>query len=455
MKILHIAPHVGGGVGSVLKGFFGLCKDHNVANSLICLDYCESNFEDLSAVETKRHGVSWSPSAKEILGNEINSVDVVLLHYWNHPLVAKFCAEHSIPRERMVIWCHNSGLFEPHILPAFLCDISDKVVFTSSCSYGATNLATRLQKTSEKFAVIHSTRDLDEFLRAGLSRSRKRPLKNLLYVGTVSASKLHPEAAKIFADLANEGFSVRVVGGPDEEELVQAVSTHGGEIEVFGEVQDVIPFLEDADLFIYPLRPDHYGTGEQVMLEAMAAGLPVLAFDNPAERAILGQGGGLLLSETRDFVAAANRLRFDQSGSLKLLSMSAVDRVKTAFDASLMVNELLDILFGISKRSFSDICSKPLSSFPGVTLDEFILFTLHSFFDGQAIVFGYQECLRSLEDVVFEKIRPVLRDRDLVTKWCALSKGSPFHYLRYFPDNERLQSLCQRITAERGVDGFL
>ena len=44
------------------------------------------------------------------------------------------------------------------------------------------------------------------------------------------------------------------------------------------------------DIFFYPLQPDHYGTAENALVEAMSLGLMPVVLDNPAEMAIVRDG---------------------------------------------------------------------------------------------------------------------------------------------------------------------
>ena len=48
-----------------------------------------------------------------------------------------------------------------------------------------------------------------------------------------------------------------------------------------------VPYLAEMDVFGYPLRSDHFGTSEQVLGEAMAAGVVPVVMDNPAEKLIV------------------------------------------------------------------------------------------------------------------------------------------------------------------------
>jgi phosphatidylinositol alpha 1,6-mannosyltransferase len=55
--------------------------------------------------------------------------------------------------------------------------------------------------------------------------------------------------------------------------------------------EDLSAFYASADLFIFPSTTDTFGN---VLLEAMASGLPVIAADVGPTRELLGRGGGVL-----------------------------------------------------------------------------------------------------------------------------------------------------------------
>ena len=57
-----------------------------------------------------------------------------------------------------------------------------------------------------------------------------------------------------------------------------------------GFVENVVKLYEQMDVFGYPLNPNHFGTGEQALREAMFVGLPIVAFENPCEKEIIENG---------------------------------------------------------------------------------------------------------------------------------------------------------------------
>lgn len=449
MKVVHITPHVGGGVGSVLRAFFDRSHIHNLENHLYCLDFCSSNFHDISTVSVKADGVFYSKEPKKFL-ERLDACDVLLIHYWNHPLMAKFLVSANIPSNKTVLWVHNSGLFEPHIIPSYLFNRSRKILFTSACSYEAPNLQSLIAKAPHKFGCVHSTRDLTEFLNIGKARKPRSVRKSLLYVGTVSGAKMHPHSAEIFARLSKRGFHIKVVGGPDQELLRTRVESFGGCVEVFGEVREVVPFFATADIFIYPLKSEHYGTGEQVILEAMAANLPVVAFDNPAERVILEKGCGLLVDSVEGFVNQVCNLS-DSVEVYSVFSNGGASRVKSVFDFDAMVRKLTSELKLLNEFSTQDeYCSSPKKFDITRPLG---LYALHSFFNGEALVERIANEPDNDVEIVFKKIESDLADPESAMRWVGRTKATPSHYRDVFNQSSsllKLDELIVRISKDWG-----
>jgi glycosyltransferase involved in cell wall biosynthesis len=103
---------------------------------------------------------------------------------------------------------------------------------------------------------------------------------------------------------------VRALGGPRRLVLIGRDPTprmrrlaRDGEVEITGEVADVLPPLRQAGLLAVPLRA---GGGTRVkILEAAAAGVPVVSTRFGVEGLGLDQGGGVLLAEDPDEFARA------------------------------------------------------------------------------------------------------------------------------------------------------
>jgi glycosyltransferase involved in cell wall biosynthesis len=130
------------------------------------------------------------------------------------------------------------------------------------------------------------------------------PRKNLedLYWLVDAAPELHLAIAGTdrepgYGDAYHRGLRARYPGALARVHLV-------GELSV-----DRVPrFLEAADVFVFPSRLE--GMPNSV-LEAMAAGLPVVASDTAAHREILPESVGWLYGDRDDLLAAVRRLVSD------------------------------------------------------------------------------------------------------------------------------------------------
>ncbi len=112
------------------------------------------------------------------------------------------------------------------------------------------------------------------------------------------------QAAAILRDRGT-AFRLRIAGeGPDRALLENLIHDNGlaDRVELVGWVSPPGPFLSTLDLFAVPSRYEPFGL---VVIEAMAAGVPVVASDLEGPREILEQGrlGFLVDSEDPDRLA--------------------------------------------------------------------------------------------------------------------------------------------------------
>jgi glycosyltransferase involved in cell wall biosynthesis len=131
----------------------------------------------------------------------------------------------------------------------------------------------------------------------------------LLYVGRLAGEKALDFLLCVFARVVAERPQVRLllVGkGPEEDDLRETVRELDlGERVVFaGAVphDDVPHYAAAADLFVFSSVTETQGL---VLIEAMAAGTPVIAVKAPGSVDVLEEGGGLLVPIQEDAFANA------------------------------------------------------------------------------------------------------------------------------------------------------
>ena len=180
--------------------------------------------------------------------------------------------------------------------------------------------------------VIPNAVDVAHAPRAELAR-RDRPL--LVAVGRLKAPKDFLTFVRALAKLRADSFEAVVVGeGPDRGPLEREIESLGlgGSVRLAGERRDVPDLLAAADVFVLPSSSEGMPVS---VLEAMAAGLPVVAsrvggvpeevvdgetglLVRPGDAAALAAALDSLLGDAnvRRRLGAAGRLRAEQAFNL-------------------------------------------------------------------------------------------------------------------------------------------
>lgn len=213
------------------------------------------------------------------------------------------------------------------------------------CVSGAASQQLRewLPELAGSIEVIHNGIELEEF--AISQRRRKRSGTTVLSVGRLTEAKNYIVALEAFALVKKSlgpGLSYLIAGGgPLEGSLREHACRLGiGEsVEFLGDVRDVASLMEESDLFFMPSSREGFGIAA---LEAMAAGLPVVASDLQGISEVVGSDGecGLLADPTspEDLAAAMERLLCDtalvmemRSAARKRAELFSLDRTADGY----------------------------------------------------------------------------------------------------------------------------
>ena len=128
MKILHIAAHLGGGIG---KAHAAIARElpRGVEQTFLLLEEpIDRRHADALARCGARVTVERDPGR---IRAQAHQADIVQLEYWGHPLLNKYAHLGFVPSVKTVCWSHISGLFPPS-MPSFLA--VDRLVLTSDIS---------------------------------------------------------------------------------------------------------------------------------------------------------------------------------------------------------------------------------------------------------------------------------------------------------------------------------
>jgi glycosyltransferase involved in cell wall biosynthesis len=115
-----------------------------------------------------------------------------------------------------------------------------------------------------------------------------------------------------------DNLKLLVVGdGPDADEIKGAYDAYDFNVQFLGRRSDVSELLEASDLFVFPTFHENLSNA---LLEAMAAGLPVIATDVGGNTEVLRRGGGILIrpKDPDGLATALDELIKDLSRRLEL-----------------------------------------------------------------------------------------------------------------------------------------
>jgi glycosyltransferase involved in cell wall biosynthesis len=165
--------------------------------------------------------------------------------------------------------------------------------------------------------------------------------RTLIYVGHYG---YQPNAAAAL-ELADEVLPRVRASVPDAQlQLVGADPTEAMRarpVEVTGTVPDVLPYLRAARVMVVPLRS---GGGTRLkILEALAAGVPVVSTPLGAEGLELRDGEHLLVGETRADLAALTVRVIEDDALANRLSTAGRAHVERTYDWTALARPLVDL----------------------------------------------------------------------------------------------------------------
>jgi polysaccharide biosynthesis protein PslH len=137
-------------------------------------------------------------------------------------------------------------------------------------------------------------------------RTKEKPAKKILFLGGMDYAP-NLDAARYFLDeifpmvRSKESEARLLLVGRELGKLGEVLQLPG--VETHESVPEVLPFFYEADVLVVPLRQ---GAGTRIkLLEAMAAGLPVVTTSKGCEGIEVENGRELLIADSADGFAAA------------------------------------------------------------------------------------------------------------------------------------------------------
>jgi len=185
---------------------------------------------------------------------------------------------------------------------------------------------------ADRTVVIPNAVDVDAYPQSPLERAVPR----LISVGRLAAPKDWSTLLSALTELDPETFAELVIvgDGPERERVEHEVKMRSlGRLRLLGERDDVPDLLSDADVFVLASRSEGLPLS---VVEAMAAGLPVVASDVGGLHELVRNGETGVLVPPGDPAALADALRplLVDRELRRRLGSAGRERAKALFDLS-------------------------------------------------------------------------------------------------------------------------
>ena len=300
IRVLHILPKItsGGGSHSPLN-VVSNSKNKEVYNHVF-LSLEKGTDGILDKFISKGFKVIDKPS-EERLYKEIDLADIVQIEWWNSPITTNFLSK-KLPPNRLLVWSHVTGNIAPHIITKELVKFADHF-----CVCTPHSMEDSWMKSQDNVSFTHSPADFDRL--EGFQK-RKHKRFNIGYVGTIDYSKLPKKFISLCSRISIPNAHFIVCGnGRSLADIKKFASVSTQAFDFPGYIENIKDYLEQMDVYGYPLNKNTFAAAEQNLQEAMWVGLPIVTNPYGGVRHLIEHNKtGLLVDRDEEYIEAIKYL---------------------------------------------------------------------------------------------------------------------------------------------------
>lgn len=276
MRVTHILPKMndGGGIANVFAEMSAFTKYRfDVEATVVCLETAISAKRMLDA---RKLGIRMVVGPQlETLKNLVTETDLVVVSYWNHPLLIDFMiwyVNQKIPVP-LVTSVKVNGMTLPQVMPSWVFQCAGGVLYTHprTLAQHSVELLPELRLCIHPF--IHLP-DIDE--------NPKRELTGdfvAFYAGSLNRFKRLPNLFDLHDGLKVPGCRIEYWGAGEDSATTERLGRLAFGVHK-GFSKDIYADFAGNHLLLNPQSPLSYGSYEKIRVECAWMGIPNLVIKN-------------------------------------------------------------------------------------------------------------------------------------------------------------------------------
>ena len=446
MKVLHITPHLGGGVGTVVRNYLEYVRRNSPSEHLLLSLETLNDQSKEFLLKIKCDFAEQAFLKPTLITDLIDVSDIVLVHWWNHPLLQYFLMNVTLPESRLIFWSHISGSPTPNSFCQFALSYPDRFIFTTPLSQFSNEVNILSVEAQLKIGCIWSTAGVERLSSFDDNKDMDRR-DGVCYVGNLDYTKLHKGFLEACSSLISMGHHLNVVGPNTEdflEDLQKVPISKRPAVHGFVGEERKFEILRNSRIFGYPLARHNYATCDQALQEAMFFGTVPVVLNNPMETYMVKHRvNGLVASSLAEYTKFVSELIEDKN-ELKKLSENSREFAREAYSIEKMADSWeneFGLLLKTKKKKRQ--CLKQVTGHELKGCDVFI----ESLGSNSAVFKFHRDATTNKERLIGESQIKCLSS---LPQWSSSSKSTPSHYSAHFPDDPVLRQWARLTRSTLG-----
>ena len=293
IRVLHCIHSLsGGGAERQLQVLVAASESAGIAPGIFCVNDKGSELISPSVpIFKSKHSSKYNYSLFASQHEAMCNFQPNVIHAWlpgSMTIPAMLVAfAHRVPS----VFSYRSTMFfrRPLTVPEYLCALMASSGVVSNNPIERSNLAYRVLYKLKRGVVIKNAVDVDARFRKQLAGSNPDSTRTILFAGRIMAAKNWRCLLRAMPLIdAQHSYRLTICGdGEDAREFCELVSELKlqDKVTLLGYRKDVYAIMQSADVLVLP---SWYEGMPNVLLEALAIGIPCIVSDIPSHRDLIG-----------------------------------------------------------------------------------------------------------------------------------------------------------------------